>query len=78
MKKPAILTTALLIAAFGIGSLALQNGYDLFQKALAKERGEGNLKEAIALYQKVINETKDDSLAARAQLRIGICYKKLG
>ncbi|GAG44926.1 unnamed protein product, partial [marine sediment metagenome] len=42
-----------LLITFCLVSLALQNGYDLFQKALAKERGEGNLEEAIALYKKV-------------------------
>jgi Tol biopolymer transport system component len=78
MKKSAILTALLMIAAFAFGSLVPQNGYDQFQKALAKERGEGNLEEAIALYQKVIEETKDESLAAQAQFRIGICYEKLG
>jgi Tol biopolymer transport system component len=78
MRKSAILTALLIFAAFALGSLPSQNGYDLFQKALAKERGEGNLEEAIALYQKVIDETKDESLAAKAQLRIGFCYEKLG
>ena len=78
MKKPAILTALLMIAFFALGSIAPQNGHDQFQKALAKERGEGNLEEAIALYQKVIDETKDESLAAQAQYRIGICYEKLG
>ena len=78
MRKPAILTAAFIFLAFALGSLPIQNGYDLFQKALAKERGEGNLEEAIALYQKVIDETKDQSLAAKAQLRIGFCYEKLG
>jgi Tol biopolymer transport system component len=78
MKKPGILTALFIVAAFAFGSLAIQNGYDQFQKALAKERGEGNLEEAIALYQKVIEETKDESLAAKAQLRIGFCYEKLG
>lgn len=78
MKKLSILTAILAILAFSFGSLAIQNGYDLFQKALAKERAEGNLEEAIALYQKVIVESKDESLAAKAQLRIGICYEKLG
>lgn len=67
-----------LLVTFSLVSNALQNGYDLFQKALAKERGEGNLEEAISLYQKVVAETKDESLAAKAQLRIGICYEKLG
>jgi Tol biopolymer transport system component len=78
MRKFSILIAILTISAFSIGSLAVQNGYDLFQKALAKERAEGNLVEAIALYQKVIEESKDESLSAKAQLRIGICYEKLG
>jgi Tol biopolymer transport system component len=78
MKKISMLIAILILLAFGVGNLAAQNGYDLFQKALAKERAEGNLEEAIALYQKVIAESKDESLAAKAQLRIGICYEKLG
>ncbi len=78
MKKPAILKAILMVTAFALGALAPQSGYDQFQKALSKERVEGSLAEAITLYQKVIDETKDDSLAAKAQLRIGICYEKLG
>jgi len=78
MKKYSILIVVLMVLSLSFGSLAPQNGYDLFQKALAKERAEGNLEEAIALYQKVIEESKDESLAAKAQLRIGICYEKLG
>ncbi len=78
MKKLSIMIAILAIVAFSFGNFAVQNGYDLFQKALAKERGEGNLEEAITLYQKVVDETKDESLAAKAQYRIGICYEKLG
>jgi Tol biopolymer transport system component len=78
MRKAAILTVALILVGFSFATFAIQNGYDLFQKALAKERAEGNLEEAIVLYQKVIEESKDESLAAKAQLRIGICYEKLG
>lgn len=78
MRKYSILIAILVVLAFSFGSLAVQNGYDLFQKALAKERAEGNLEEAITLYQKVIEESKDESLSAKAQLRIGICYEKLG
>lgn len=78
MKRLSILIAIFILLSFSFGSLSAQNGYDLFQKALAKERGEGKLEEAIALYKKVINETKDESLAAKAQLRIGICYEKLG
>jgi len=78
MKKYAILIAVLILLPLIFASSAAQNGYDLFQKALAKERGEGNLEEAISLYKKVVAETKDESLAAKAQLRIGICYEKLG
>jgi len=80
MKKLTVSIAILisLLITLSLVSNALQNGYDLFQKALAKERGEGNLEEAISLYQKVIAETKDESLAAKAQFRIGICYEKLG
>jgi Skp family chaperone for outer membrane proteins len=78
MKRLSAIAAILAVVAFSFGAFALQNGYDLFQKALAKERGEGNLEEAIALYQKVIDESKDESLAAKAQFRIGICYEKLG
>jgi len=78
MKKTLVITAAFLLLSSILGSFAVQTGTDQFQKALAKERGEGNLEEAIALYQKVINETKDEALAAQAQLRIGICYERLG
>jgi len=79
-KKSLILIAVLisLLITLSLVSNALQNGYDLFQKALAKERGEGNLEEAISLYKKVVKEASDKSLAAKAQLRIGICYEKLG
>jgi Tol biopolymer transport system component len=66
-----------LIAALGIG-MAPQNAYDLFQKALTKEKAEGNLEEAIALFQQVVARGEDESLAARAQLHIGMCHEKLG
>jgi hypothetical protein len=78
MKKASIVLGIFIVLAFSFGSIVPQNGYDLFQKALAKERAEGNLEEAIALYQQVVKEAKDESLPAKAQLRIGICYEKLG
>jgi Tol biopolymer transport system component len=78
MKKTVLILASFLALAASLSSLAVQNGYDQLQKALAKERSEGNLEEAIALYQKVIDESKDEALAAQAQLRIGFCYEKLG
>jgi Tol biopolymer transport system component len=78
MRKHSILIVVLVFVVFSFGDFAVQSGHDLFQKALAKERAEGNLEEAITLYQKVIVESKDKALSATAQLRIGYCYEKLG
>ena len=51
----------------------------LFQQALLKENGEGDLKSAVAIYKNIVgDETADRSLRANAQLHIGICYEKLG
>jgi Tol biopolymer transport system component len=60
-----------------LGSFS-QTGEDLFQKALRLERNEGKLMEAIQLYNKVVAEGGNESLAAQAQLRIGLCFEKLG
>ena len=42
MRKYAVLVAVLVLLSLSFGSLAPQNGYDLFQKALAKERAEGD------------------------------------
>ena len=56
-----------------------QGGYDLYQQALSKERAEGKLAEAIALYERVVRESGSDRpLAAKALLRLGECHEKLG
>jgi Tol biopolymer transport system component len=78
MSKTVIMAAVVLTAVLSLGVEGPQSGHDLFQKALAAERGDGDLAGAIALYQKVIDGTKDESLAAKAQLRIGICYERLG
>jgi Tol biopolymer transport system component len=78
MKKVLVLIAAVIVLASGFAHLVAQNRYDVFQQALAKERGEGNLEEAILLYEKVVAEAEDRSLSAEAQLRIGICYERLG
>jgi Tol biopolymer transport system component len=58
---------------------AAESGYDLFQKALAKERAEGNLAEAIQLYQRIVREfAQNHSLAAKALVQMGLCYEKQG
>jgi Tol biopolymer transport system component len=69
--------TGLLLFAALLGALS-QSGEDLFQKALRLERNEGKLMEAIELYIRVVSEEGNKSLAAQAQLRVGLCYEKLG
>ena len=67
-----LLVTAVLWSAF------FQSGEDLFQKALRLERNEGKLMEAIELYNRVVAEGKKETIAAQAQLRIGLCFEKMG
>ena len=69
------LTVAVALATTLLGA----QGYDLFQQALAKERAEGKLEEAIALYQRIVSDRgADRALAARALVQVGGCYEKLG
>jgi Tol biopolymer transport system component len=56
-----------------------QNGQQLFQKGLIQEEGEGNLTEAIGIYNSIVNDVDADrELRAKALLHVGICYEKLG
>jgi Tol biopolymer transport system component len=78
MRKAYTSVFLAVIIALGVGLTFPQSAYDLFQKALTKEKAEGNLEEAIALFQQVVDRGEDESLAAQAQLHIGICYEKQG
>ncbi len=79
MKRLQILFAVLLIVALVGGVAFAQSGYDLFQKALAKERAEGKLEEAIQLYKQIVREhASDRTLAAKALVQMGRCYEKLG
>ena len=75
----AIFLSCLLLSA---SSLLASNVEETYQAALMQEKGEGNLEEAIRLYKQVIEAHEkgeaDESMAARAQLRIGVCQEKLG
>ncbi|MDH4198576.1 MAG: tetratricopeptide repeat protein, partial [Candidatus Aminicenantes bacterium] len=78
MRKAATtIGLVLALAVIGTGRTP-QSAADLYQKALTMEKAEGNLEEAIALYQKVVDKGDDEALAAQAQLHIGLCYEKLG
>jgi Tol biopolymer transport system component len=79
MKRAFTLAIAVLLCAFSAGVVFSQSGHDLFQQALAKERADGNLEEAIKLYQRIVREfAKDRALSAKALVQIGQCHEKLG
>ncbi|MGD2122922.1 MAG: tetratricopeptide repeat protein [Gemmatimonadota bacterium] len=80
-----IATAWMMWAAFG-ASWALgptpalaQTGHDLFQQALVKEQADGDLRAAIALYERIVQEFGENrSLAAHALVQVGKCYERLG
>ena len=78
-RVTAIFLSCVLLTASGLLASSVEETY---QAALTQEKGEGNLKEAIRLYKQVIEAHEkgegDEGLAARAQLRIGVCQEKLG
>ncbi|MBE3132079.1 MAG: PD40 domain-containing protein [Acidobacteria bacterium] len=61
-------------------TLALtQSGQDLFQQALVKEQADGDLRAAIAMYQRIVRDFAGDRvLAAKALVQMGRCHEKLG
>jgi Tol biopolymer transport system component len=80
--KTSIRSTLALVVALLIlipAGTRAQSGYDLFQKALTAERAEGNLTEAINLYQRIVREfSTDRALVAKALVQMGHCYEKQG
>lgn len=74
-----IWTIIAVIACSVITASQTSSGHALFEQALAKERVDGNLPEAIRLYERVVAEfASDRSLASRALMQVGVCYEKLG
>src|SRR6266852_56600 len=79
MKRILMLATVVLLLALGVGTTLAQSGYDLFQKALVKERAVGDVEEALRLYQRIVKEFGGNhALAAKAELRMGLLYDRLG
>ena len=60
MKRVSLSIVMLWLLSFGaVGALA-QDGYDLFQQALVKERVEGDLAGAIELLERIAEEHGED------------------
>ena len=67
------------LLALGVSAVVAQSGNDLFQQALVKERTDGNVSAAIALYQTIVQKHANDrALVAKALVQMGGCYEKLG
>jgi len=79
MAKAVLPCVVALVAALVSAGAPTQSGHDLFQQALVKERAEGNLQEAIDLYERIARDFPGDhALAAKALVQMGQCYEKLG
>jgi Tol biopolymer transport system component len=72
------IAAALLLFCSG-AVLPAQSGQALFERALTKERVDGDLRGAIQLYEQIVRDfAKDRPLAARALEQLGGAYEKLG
>lgn len=71
-----------LISIVCLGTLTpvtAQNAEKVFQQGMMKEEGEGNLTEAIEIYNKLVDDTSvDRAIRAKSLMQVGICYEKLG
>ncbi len=77
MNRMVLLILLILLGTPGLAQT--QSGYDLYQKALIKERATGDVAKALRLYQRIVREFGSDRpLAAKAQLRLGLLYERLG
>jgi outer membrane protein assembly factor BamD (BamD/ComL family) len=74
-----IVAAIVVLVAFCAVPAYAQSAAELYERALVRERAEGNLKGAMLLYEKIIKEfpAKRD-VAAKALLQLGTGYEKLG
>jgi len=81
MKRMFILLAIITLTALSITAFA-QRAKDaevLYHRGVQLEEVKGELKEAIAVYEKLLKEFVNvRPIAAQALLRMGICYEKLG
>ena len=76
--KHLVLATVI-AAVMLVAPVRAQSGYQLLQQGLSKEQAQGDLKAAIAIYQRIAKEfASDHALSAQALVHLGECYQKLG
>lgn len=78
--RTAVAMVAVVLVAVTLSAVGTQQPSPqvLFEKALALEEVQGELTEAIAVFEKIVAQAGDKALAAQAQLHIGLCYEKTG
>ncbi len=82
MKTPLLTTTRSILTAAAISllpclALAAGSSSDLLEKGIYTEETKGDVDAAIAIYQQLVTEAKaNQSLAAQAQYRLGLCFQK--
>jgi len=60
-------------------ALPQQSAEQLYEAALLKKNADGDLEGAIEIFRKILTRFPEErTVAAKAQLQIGICYEKLG
>jgi Tol biopolymer transport system component len=80
MKPQSVMTVALALALVcSAQSYAQQTAEELYQAGLYEEEVKGDLEQAIRLYREIVAQHGDvRAVAAKALLRLGNCYEKLG
>ena len=79
MKTSILIALAAIGGLIGAQSTRAQSGQELFQRALVMERSNGEVREAISLYERIAMEfTSDRSLAAQALIHLGLAHETLG
>jgi Tol biopolymer transport system component len=79
MRSILTVALAILLGVAAPPGVSAQSPHDLMQRALVLEQAEGDLRGAIALYQRIVAEHGDErAVAATALLQMGECYEKLG
>lgn len=75
-----LIVAAVLLAGLPLGAAVQPSqGEQLLQRAIQKERVDGDLKAALKLYKSVLDSAKNErAVAAEALLRMGQCHEKLG
>ena len=79
MKTRIIICLLTSFCFLGINLAFSQTAEQQYQKGLMQEEGEGNLQEAINIYNSIVeNQNADISIQAKALLHVGLCYEKMG